>query len=55
MNKPISALVFTNLPSISRQSDFFGWCIFVLFCIANMLNYGISLVLGGGGGGGGAI
>ena len=51
MNKPRSALVFTNLPSISPQSDFFGWCIFVLFCIANMLNYGISLVWGGGGGG----
>ena len=55
MNKPRSALVFTNLPSISPQSDFFGWCIFVLFCIANMLNYGISLVWGGRGGGGGAF
>ena len=48
MNKPRSTLVFTNLPSTSPQSDFFGWCIFrFFFCIANMLNYGISLVFWG--------
>ena len=48
MNKPRSTLVFTNLPSTSPQSDFFGWCIFrFFFCIADMLNYGISLVFWG--------
>ena len=47
MSKPRSTLMFTNLPLTSPQSHFFGWCIFRFFCIANMLNYGISLVFWG--------